>query len=107
MLFHLDENVDPAIAEGLKRRGIDVSTPHRAGLLGANDADHLKFAQRESRVIITHDPDFLRLHAQGFLHNGIVYSSKGSRGVGELLHFLVILAECMTAEEMQNHVEFF
>jgi hypothetical protein len=35
--FHLDEDVDPAIAEGLRRRGIDVTTTPEVGLLGARD----------------------------------------------------------------------
>ncbi len=26
--FHLDENVENAVAQGLKRRGIDVTTTH-------------------------------------------------------------------------------
>jgi hypothetical protein len=35
--YHLDEHVDPAIAPGLKGRGIDVTTTSDAGLLGAAD----------------------------------------------------------------------
>jgi hypothetical protein len=35
--FHLDEHVAGAIAAGLRRRGIDVTTAADAGLLGAED----------------------------------------------------------------------
>ena len=35
--FHLDENVDPAIATGLKRYGIHVTTSIDAGLLRVPD----------------------------------------------------------------------
>lgn len=35
--FHLDENCGNAIAEGLRRRGIDATTTHDAGLIGASD----------------------------------------------------------------------
>src|SRR5262249_34838704 len=59
--YHLDEHVDGAIARGLRDRGVDVTTARDAGLLGAPDAEHLEFAMRESRVIVTHDADFLRL----------------------------------------------
>jgi hypothetical protein len=38
--FHLDENVDLAIASGLRRRGIDVTTSKEAGLIGASDSDN-------------------------------------------------------------------
>jgi Domain of unknown function (DUF5615) len=42
--FHLDEHVSPGIAEGLRRRGIDVTTTANAGLTGADDVDHIAFA---------------------------------------------------------------
>jgi hypothetical protein len=35
--FHLDENCHRAIAEGLRRRGINVSTTPEAGLRSATD----------------------------------------------------------------------
>ena len=38
MRFHLDEHVPHAIAEGLRRRGIDVTTTVEAGLRGTSDA---------------------------------------------------------------------
>jgi len=45
--FPLDEHVPPAIAEGLRRRGIDVITTSDAGLTG--DADVLQAPQRVLR----------------------------------------------------------
>jgi Domain of unknown function (DUF5615) len=35
--FHLDENVDPAIGDGLRRRGADVTTTQGVGLTSASD----------------------------------------------------------------------
>jgi predicted nuclease of predicted toxin-antitoxin system len=55
--FHLDEHVSPAGAEGLRRRGIDVTLTHEVGLSGADDPEHIEFALRENRVIVTHDRD--------------------------------------------------
>lgn len=37
--FHLDENVDSAIADGLRRRGVDVTMPNDVGLIGASDEE--------------------------------------------------------------------
>jgi hypothetical protein len=39
--FHLDESVASAVAAGLRRRGIDVTTATDAGLRQANDEVHL------------------------------------------------------------------
>jgi hypothetical protein len=35
MKFHTDEHVSEAVALGLRRRGLDVTTTVQAGLLGA------------------------------------------------------------------------
>jgi hypothetical protein len=104
--FHLDENVPPSIAEGLRRRGIDATTTPQAGLLGASDEKQLDFAHSEERVLVTCDTDFLRLDEQGVPHVGIVYSPKGRRSIGEFIHALVMIAECLAADEMKNHVEY-
>ncbi|MDM9382549.1 hypothetical protein QUB80_17765 [Chlorogloeopsis sp. ULAP01] len=39
--FHLDENVDPAIALGLRQVGIDVTTSQEAKLLSRSDLAQL------------------------------------------------------------------
>jgi len=105
--FHLDEHIDPAIADGLRRRGIDVSTTAESRLLSADDSEHIALARSQGRVIVTCDADFLRLHRQGVPHAGIVYCPRGRQAIGELLRYLVLLWECLTDEEVRDHVEFF
>ena len=104
--FHLDEHVHPAIADGLKRRGIDVTTTVQAGLVSASDDEQLAFTRVNHRVLVTHDADFLRLQEQGVPHAGIAYCRQGSRSIGELLRSLVVLWEHVTAAELSGHVEF-
>ncbi len=77
--FHLDESVRNAVAEGLRKRGIAVTTPGDTGLLGASDSEHLAFALRENRVIVTHDSDFLRLDHVGHEHAGVAYCHQQAR----------------------------
>ena len=104
--FHLDENVDHAIAHGLRVRGIDVTTALEAKLISASDDMHVKFAMKEQRIILTHDVDFLRLHASGADHAGSVFCQKGTRRVGEILRFLCLIHDCMEPEEMRHEVQF-
>ena len=56
--FHLDECCDPAIADGLRRRGIGVTTSQDAGLLRAEDDRQAAYGLAENRVVLTHDTDF-------------------------------------------------
>ena len=69
--FHLDEQVERAVAEDLRRRNIDVTTTPEAKLLGATDPVQLAFAISQKRVIFTQDDDFLAIHQQGLKHYGI------------------------------------
>ncbi len=104
--FLLDEHVAGAIAQALRRRGIDVRTAAEAGLIGAADTDHLSRAQSEGRVFVTHDRDFLRLHHQGREHAGIAYCKQGLRTVGQLIAALVLIHEVLEPDTMIGRVEF-
>jgi len=74
-------------------------------MLGASDAEHLALSLREGRVIFTQDDDFLRLHAMGSEHGGVVYAHQQTP-VGDIVRGLMLICQVLDAEEMQNHVEF-
>ena len=59
--FYLDENMQVAIADQLKRRGIDVVTVRDLNLLGDTDINHLKRAVEMGRVLCTYDADYVEL----------------------------------------------
>ena len=104
--YHLDEYCPRAIAEGLRRHGIDVTTTPESGLLGAADVDHLAFALRERRVVFTQDQDFLRLHAAGAVHFGIAYRRKDLLDIGEILQGLILIWECYDVDDLRGRVEY-
>ena len=95
--FYLDEHVATAVARGLRRRGIDVLTVVEAGLLGASDETHLARALAESRALFSHDVDFLRLHASGAQHAGIVFARQGT-GVGRIIQGLLLIHQLLGSE---------
>ena len=103
--YYVDEHVPRAVVRGLRNRGVDVLTVPEAGLLGAEDEKHLEFAQIESRVIFTQDVDFLRLHAIGKSHAGIVYAPQRAP-IGRMVSGLMLICQVLDAEEMENHLEF-
>jgi len=104
--FHLDENCTGAIATGLRRHGVDVTTTPEAGLLGATDPEHVAYALPLGRIIFTQDGDFLAIHGSGVPHPGIAYCPKDSRTIGEIIDSLVLIWEVYEPEEMVNQVEF-
>jgi len=104
--FHLDEHGPKAVAEGLRRRGIDVTMTAEVGLSGATDEKHLTWAATQVRVLFTHDDDFLRLHAVGVSHAGIAYCHQQSRSIGDIIRGLTLIWEIYDPEDLKNKVEY-
>jgi len=103
--FYTDEHVPRAVAEGLRRRGVDVLTTQEAGMREADDEQHLALALREGRVIFTQDADFLRLHAAGHPHGDIVYAPQHT-AIGAIVRRLMMIHDVLDPEDMASHVEF-
>ena len=103
--FYTDEQVPKAVVDGLRRRGVDVLSTHEAEMLGASDVEQLALASEQGRVILTQDDDFLRLHAKGQNHCGIVYARQPTP-IGDMIRGLMLIVQVLDAKEMQDHVEF-
>jgi predicted nuclease of predicted toxin-antitoxin system len=103
---HLDENVTFAIAQGLRRAGIDVTIPREVGLLGKSDMEHLAFASSQKRILVTHDDDLLVLAHQGYEHYGIAYCRKDARSTGHIIRTLILLYEVNSPYEMMGQIEY-
>jgi len=104
--FHLDENVSNAVADGLRRRGIDVTTTPEQNPISASDQEQLTFALEQERVLFTQDDDFLKLHQANIPHAGITYCHQGSRSIGEIIRTLVLIWEWVEPTDMMGKVEF-
>jgi hypothetical protein len=101
-----DEHIPYQVVEGLRRRGIDVITIQRAGLRSALDEVILDAARQQSRVVYTNDTDFLRLHATGIQHSGILYHHILDYSIGEAIRVVALACEVLSIDEMRNRVEF-
>jgi hypothetical protein len=71
----------------------------------STDEQQLLRATQESRVVVTQDHDFLRLHAAGRQHAGIAYAPQGT-SIGHLIRGLMMIHQMLDADDMRNHVEF-
>ena len=103
--FYTDENVSMAVAKGLRRQDVDVLTTQEANMCGASDAEHLTFAEKHGRVIITQDVDFLRLHVSGVKHAGIAYAQQHTP-IGDIVRGLLLLYQVLDAQSMVGKIEF-
>ena len=103
--FHLDENVSNAIADGLRKRGVDVTTTPEQGLISVPDEIQLEFSVSEGRVIFTQDIDFLKLD-QFVSHCGITYCPQQTKSIGQIIQGLILIWELLEPEEMLGRIEY-
>ncbi len=103
--LYLDEQIPSAVRDGLRRRGVDVLTTQEASMRGATDEELLNHALSQGRVVLTQDADFLRLHATGTSHSGIIYASQQTP-VGKIIQGVLLIVEILGVEEMVDHIEF-
>ena len=104
--FHLDEHVSHAVADGLRRIGMDVTTSTDARLLGAADTAPIAFGPAQGQVIFSEDEDSLVLAAAGMPHAGLAYSHQNTRSIGQIIRALEFLWEVYEPDEMRNRIEF-
>ncbi len=74
-------------------------------MLSAPDEAQLAFATAQGRCIITHDDDYLTLHASGVRHAGIIYGAQGM-SIGDLVRGVMLIVDVLADEDMRDHVEF-
>jgi predicted nuclease of predicted toxin-antitoxin system len=103
--FYLDENVQLAVAEQLRRHGVDVVTVRDLDALGDEDINHLARATTMERVLCTHDSDYYVLASSGITHAGIVIGQASQHQIGDWVKGLLLIHAVYSAEEMQNRVE--
>ena len=82
-----------------------VGVVTRNDIFKKSDEEQLAFAARQGRIFLTCDNDFLRLHAQGIQHAGIVYVNRQTP-IGILIRGIMLIYEVLDDSEMQNHVEY-
>ena len=101
-----DEHVPFQIVEGLRRRRLDVAVVQEIGLRSSDDLHILEVAQQLPRVIYTQDTDFLRHHAAGVQHGGLLYHHPLDYSIGEAIRRVELVCEVYSLDDMKNRLEF-
>jgi len=108
--IYTDENVNPAIVEGLRRRGVDAWSAADMGNLGISDEEQLEYATSERAILFTHDVDLIPIARswirEGEEHWGVIYVHQDKLSIGECIRCLKDYADILEAEDMKNCVEF-
>lgn len=104
--YYIDENVQVAVAAQLVQQGIEAVSAKTLEKLGDSDTNHLQRATEHGYVLCTYDQDFLKLHAEGIQHAGIVFAEQYQATIGGWVKRLVQLYKETSAEDMIGQVKF-
>jgi hypothetical protein len=115
--FYTDTHIAKAVAVQLRNRGVDIVRCEEVGLAEASDLEHLEYALKHDRVVITNDDDFLATikgwQSQGRNHVGMMYCLPHVQGTGAIgkivnlcfeLHELIEGGAGTVEEDIVNHV---
>lgn len=105
-----DENVSPRIIEGLRRRGVRVTTPAEQGLLGAADPEHFNRATVMGAMLLTADTDHLALAREatvaGREHPSLIYFHIAWSDPAEVVRETCRIAVALTSSETRGRIWF-
>jgi hypothetical protein len=108
--LYLDHHVRAAVAQGRRRRGIDVRTAVEDGRADAPDEELLVRAAELGRTVFTQDDDFLAIAddwQRGGRHfAGVIYAHQLRATVGQIVTDLQLILEASTADELRDAVLF-
>ena len=107
--FYFDENLQTALADALKTRGIDVLTTQEAGNISVEDIRQLAYATEKGRTILSYNKrDFALIHYQwmriGRPHAGIILSDQ--LPIGVILRRIMKLYYSVNQADMKNRLEY-
>ena len=106
--LYMDVHVPRAITRTLTAAGVDVITAQEAGCSQMPDPDLLDRAGTLGRILFTRDDDLLaeatRRQRAAIRFSGVIFAHQMRVNIGQCVHDLRILAECLSADEISGLV---
>ena len=106
----MDHNIDRAVTEGLRLRGVDVLTAYEDGRHEAADPEVLTRATALGRVLFSADVDLIvearrRQHA-GEPFAGVIFVRQRRVGIGQQIEDLELLAKASEPKDLRGTLFF-
>jgi predicted nuclease of predicted toxin-antitoxin system len=105
MLFKVDENLHPDVADFLRQHGHDALTVYDQGLRGHPDTDVAAVCQRETRGLLTLDLDFADIRSYPPAdYAGIIVLRIGDQSRPAVLQVMQRVVAALTQEPLAGHL---
>jgi hypothetical protein len=110
--FAADENFNNAILRGLLRKmpELDIVRVQDSEISGASDPEVLEWADRENRVLLTHDVQTLTKYAYERVRKGLpmpgVFEVSRVVPIAQIIDDILLLAECSQEGEWEGQIRY-
>lgn len=108
LCLYMDVHVPRAITRSLIASGVDVTTAQEDGCARMPDPELLDRASSLGRILFSRDDDLLaeavRRQRESIAFAGVVYAHQMRANIGQCIHDLHLLAECLLPAEAANSI---
>ncbi len=103
--IYTDESVSPAIARGLRRRGLEATDAREENNIGFTDEEQLDYIRDKNFVLFTYDDDFVRIvKEEESEYPGIIYCDQRKYSIGETIRELAKVVEKRRKKDLENKI---
>lgn len=110
LALYMDVHIPRAITNGLRRRGVEVTTAQEDGTAELDDPPLLDRETELNRPLYSQDDDLLaeahRRQMSGESFSGVIYSHQLRSPVGRCIDDLDLIAKTFEPEDLKDRVEF-
>ena len=105
MRFLTDENVAVSVMKKLRNKGYDVKDVKEENLSGFDDEKILSIANKEDRIIITHDRNFANLLNNPYKeHKGVIFLRFGDQSPQNAATKLAEFLDSIDEDKIKNKI---
>ena len=105
MRFLTDENIAKSVVQALRKLEFDVKDIKEERLQGTSDEHIIQLANREDRIIITHDKDFGDLLSnQTIRHKGVILVRLKKQGPDNTIRVLSDLLRSDIGDKIKDNI---
>jgi predicted nuclease of predicted toxin-antitoxin system len=103
--FISDENISPALIKAIRKRGFNVKDIKEDGMFGTSDDEILKVANKENRIVISHDKDFANLiNNRQLPHKGVILLRFIDQSPNNAIKHFIPLLDSKTKDRFKNNL---
>ena len=103
--FLSDENIAPSLIKAIRKNGFNVKDIKEENMFGTGDDEILRIANKENRIVISHDKDFANLiNNRKLSHKGVILLRFIDQSPNNAIKHFIPLLNSKTKEKFKNNL---